>query len=347
SSDLDLKKKNLATQAFNESLQELEKLEEQQTILEKDKNFSLKFEKTFSPLEKKELKNLSSELKIFIDDQNVSKRFEELKRWENSLLFNNKTELQQQRLLLNKITDEREKLKQAESILDKQAQRFFKKAYPILNPEKFTSQDIRAIVNETIYRKELLSTDNLKALIYEKKVIDLENEKKVFKEKPFQTERFIERKMDQTRQAIKQTQNPQQKEVLEEKYQKLVTLKSGLKEYVFAEVDTRFGQDVAIDSVIEGELLLAKADYYQTTDFAEVENQPRFNASEINRLLEVSNGRLNNIKEPKIPNDCQGIYFIQDSLTHVEELTPLAKYNLKKITERNQYLPSTDKKAIQ
>src|SRR5699024_8123238 len=155
------------------------------------------------------------------------------------------------------------------------------------------------------------------------------------------------RKMDQTRQAIKQTQNPQQKEVLEEKYQKLVTLKSGLKEYVFAEVDTRFGQDVAIDSVIEGELLLATADYYHNTDFAEVENQPRFNASEINRLLEVSNGRLNNIKEPKIPNYCQGIYFIQDSLTHVEELTPLAKYNLKKITERNQYLPSTDKKAIQ
>ena len=46
----DLKKKNLEAQAFNESLQELEKLEEQQTILDKDKNFSLKFEKTFSPL---------------------------------------------------------------------------------------------------------------------------------------------------------------------------------------------------------------------------------------------------------------------------------------------------------
>src|SRR5699024_6641497 len=158
----DLKKKNLATQAFNESLQELEKLEEQQTILEKDKNFSLKFEKTFSPLEKKELKNLSSELKIFIDDQNVSKRFEELKRWENSLLFNNKTELQQQHLLLNKITDEREKLKQAEALLDKQAQRFFKKAYPTLDASKFSSKDIRSMVNETIYRKELLSKEELK-----------------------------------------------------------------------------------------------------------------------------------------------------------------------------------------
>ncbi|MGC3713696.1 molybdopterin-guanine dinucleotide biosynthesis protein MobA, partial [Enterococcus faecalis] len=75
----ELKRKNLEIQNFNDILSELDKLENQEKVLKQDKNFTLKFEKTFSPLEKKELKNLSKELKIFVNDENIDKRISELK----------------------------------------------------------------------------------------------------------------------------------------------------------------------------------------------------------------------------------------------------------------------------
>ncbi|WP_169818588.1 MobA/MobL family protein, partial [Enterococcus italicus] len=81
----ELRKKNLEIRSYNDALDELENLERKRDVLEEDKNFTLKFEKTFSPLEKKELKNLSKELKLFINDENIDKRISELKRWENSL----------------------------------------------------------------------------------------------------------------------------------------------------------------------------------------------------------------------------------------------------------------------
>ena len=183
-------------------------------------------------------------------------------------------------------------------------------------------------------------------VLYERQVVDLANEKKIFKEKPFQTERYLQMKIDQVADSIKQTSNPEQKEVLQTKLEKLEQLKVGLKDYVHAEVAQRFDQNVEIDSVIEGELLLAKADYYQTTDFVGVEDQPRFSIEELNRMLEQSKGYLTNIETPKIANDCQGIYFIQDSLHYKEQLTPLAKMNLAKVVERNQYLPESDKQSI-
>ncbi|MGE9641473.1 hypothetical protein ACQP3J_31045, partial [Escherichia coli] len=88
----ELKRKNLEIQSYNDILAELDKLESQDKVLKQDQNFTLKFEKTFSPLEKGELKNLSKELKLFINDENIDKRIGELKRWENSLIFNNKME---------------------------------------------------------------------------------------------------------------------------------------------------------------------------------------------------------------------------------------------------------------
>uniref|UniRef100_UPI00254E9E7C MobQ family relaxase n=1 Tax=Lactococcus garvieae TaxID=1363 RepID=UPI00254E9E7C len=70
----ELKRKNLEIQSYNDILAELDKLESQEKVLKQDQNFTLKFEKTFSPLEKGELKNLSKELKLFINDENIDKR---------------------------------------------------------------------------------------------------------------------------------------------------------------------------------------------------------------------------------------------------------------------------------
>ncbi|HFQ5702511.1 TPA: MobA/MobL family protein [Listeria monocytogenes] len=337
------RKYNLEIQSYNDSLAELEKLELQKKYLGEDTNFSIKFEKTFSPLEKKELSNLSSELKLFINDENVDKRLGELKRWENSVLFNNKMELQKQRLMLNKIGNEREKLEQAEKILDKQATRFFKKAYPNLNVDKFSNSEIRSMVNETIFRKKILGKEELAQVIYDEKVVGIESTKKVFKEKPFQTDRFLESKINQTKQMIEKESDTNRKNILLSKQEKLESIRDSLKEYIHTEVKQKFGDNVSVDNVIEGELLLAKSKYYQTTEFLDTENKPRFSASEINTLLEQSRGYLGNIQSVTIPNDCQGIYFVQDSMKHINELTPLAKYNLKKVVQRNAYLPDSDK----
>jgi len=60
-------------------------------------------------------------------------------------------------------------------------------------------------------------------------------------------------------------------------------------------------------------------------------------------MLEQSKGFLTNIQTVKISNDCQGVFFVQDSMKYVDELSPLAKHNLKNIVNRNGYLPNDDK----
>ncbi|WP_332370424.1 MobQ family relaxase [Lactococcus cremoris] len=339
----ELKRKNLEIQSYNDILAELDKLESQDKVLKQDQNFTLKFEKTFSPLEKGELKNLSKELKLFINDENIDKRIGELKRWENSLIFNNKMEIQKQRLMLSKISSERDMLTKANEILDKQAERFFKKSYPSLNIDKFSNHEVRAMVNETIFRKQLLNKDQLAEVIYNERVVEKEESKKIFKEKPFQTSRYLYSKIKQVEDSITKENNPETKEILSIKKEKLIGIKQGLIEYVQSEVERKFDKNVSIDSVIEGEMLLAKADYYKTTDFSKVEGVARFSSEEINSMLEQSKGFLTNIQTVKIPNDCQGVFFVQDSMKYIDELSPLAKHNLKKVVNRNAYLPDSDK----
>ena len=339
----ELRKKNLEIRSYNDALDELENLERKRDVLEEDKNFQVTFEKTFSPLEKKELSHLSKELKLFIKDETIDKRLNEIKRWENSVLFTNRMELQKQRLLLSKISDERAMLKKANEILDKQSERFFKKSYPSLNIDKFSTHEVRAMVNETIYRKQLLTKEQLAEVIYTERIVEQEESKKIFKEKPFQTSRYLDSKMKQVEEHIAKELDPEKAAILSLKKEKLAGIKQGLIEYVQLEVERKFDKNVLVDTVIEGELLLAKADYYQTTDFSTVEGVTRFTSEELTNLLEQSRGSLMNIQTVKIPNDCQGVFFVQDAMTHLDELSPLAKHNLKHIVNRNDYLPNSDK----
>jgi len=258
-------------------------------------------------------------------------------------LLMNKMEIQKQRLMLSKISSERDMLTKANEILDKQAERFFKKSYPSLNIDKFSNHEVRAMVNETLFRKQLLNKDQLAEVIYNERVVEKEESKKIFKEKPFQTSRYLDSKIKQVEDSITKENNPERKEILSIKKEKLIGIKQGLIEYVQSEVERKFDKNVSIDSVIEGEMLLAKADYYKTTDFSKVEGVARFSSEEINSMLEQSKGFLTNIQTVKIPNDCQGVFFVQDSMKHIDELSPLAKHNLKKVVNRNAYLPDSDK----
>ena len=172
------------------------------------------------------------------------------------------------------------------------------------------------MVNETIFRKQLLNKDQLAEVIYNERVIEKEESKKIFKEKPFQTSRYLDSKIKQVEDSITKENNPERKEILSIKKEKLIGIKQGLIEYVQSEVERKFDKNVSIDSVIEGEMLLAKADYYKTTDFSKVEGVARFSSEEINSMLEQSKGFLTNIQTVKIPNDCQGVFFVQDSMKY-------------------------------
>ncbi len=245
----ELKKKNLEIRSYNDALDELENLERKRDVLEEDKNFQITFEKTFSPLEKKELSHLSKELKLFITDETIDKRLNEIKRWENSVLFTNRMELQKQRLLLSKIRDERAMLKKANEILDKQSERFFKKFYPGLNIDKFSTHEVRAMVNETIFRKQLLTKEQLAEVIYTERIVEQEQSKKIFKEKPFQTSRYLDSKMKQVEEHIAKELDPEKAAILSLKKEKLAGIKQGLIEYVQLEVERKFDKNVLVDTV--------------------------------------------------------------------------------------------------
>ncbi|WP_341352407.1 MobQ family relaxase, partial [Enterococcus hirae] len=152
---------NQLVREHNQSVQKLNDLEEKKELLIDQEQQPTKqfYKQTFSPMEKKELKALAKELRFFVSSENLEKRLDELKRWENSLLFGNKKDIQTQRLQLSKISDERDKIQQAEEILTKQAVRFCQKHYPELQTEDYSPKVLQAIVTETIDQKELLSKE--------------------------------------------------------------------------------------------------------------------------------------------------------------------------------------------
>ena len=108
------------------------------------------------------------------------------------------------------------------------------------------------MVNETIFRKQLLNKDQLAEVIYNERVVEQEENKKIFKERPFQTSRYIDTKIKQIDESISSETNPQIKEVLSVKKEKLLGIKEGLIDYGQSEVSIKFDKNVSIDTVIEG-----------------------------------------------------------------------------------------------
>ncbi|MFI3605279.1 MobQ family relaxase [Vagococcus fluvialis] len=341
-----IKKKNMEIHIYNQTVQQINELEEKRELLKEDKNYEINFNKIFSPMEKKALKELSSELKMFVSDDSVSKRLEELKRWENSIIFNNKSELENQRLQLDKLADEREKLLKADEILIKQAKRFVDKAYPGIDTNKFDNHSIKAIANETVAKHRKLTKEEMIEAVYRDKIIVLEKEKKIFKEKPFQTVRFINKKISNLEAQLSKEPRTDNQEILKEKINQMEKVKQGLHNYIEAEVKDRFSADIKLKNVLEGEMLLAKADYYQTTQIDNNELNFRFSSIEINRMLEQSTGYFNSIEQFEKMSDCHAVYFIQEAVNQTEELSGLARKRLSSMVSKNQYLIPQDKKMI-
>lgn len=342
---------NQLVREHNQSVQKLNDLEEKKELLIDQEQQPTKqfYKQTFSPMEKKELKALAKELRFFVSSENLEKRLDELKRWENSLLFGNKKDIQTQRLQLSKISDERDKIQQAEEILTKQAVRFCQKHYPKLQTEDYSPKVLQAIVTETIDQKELLTKEIIEQLSDTESMIEQAKEYQLFKDQPFQTTRFLEEKI-QT--LIDQMNEPtisnEERATLQNKIEQFESMKDNLNQYVNAELEEL---GIKLDSsTMQGEMILAYLKYYQVEDHSieVVDGLPLspYSIEERNQMLEVSRGIFSNIPACKHLNDCHGVYFIQDCMQDLDSLSPLAQANLKRIIEKNRYLAPKDKECF-
>lgn len=344
-------KHNQMVREHNQSVQKLNDLEEKKELLIDQEQQSTKqfYKQTFSPMEKKELKALAKELRFFVSSENLEKRLDELKRWENSILFGNKKDIQTQRLQLSKISDERDKIQQAEEILTKQAIRFCQKHYPELQTEDYSPKILQAIVTETIDQKELLSKETIKQLTLSESAIEEIKDYQIFKDQPFQTTRFLEEKIQTlTVQINDPTISIEEKEILQIKSDQFESMKANLNQYVNDEL-----KELGIElksSTIQGEMILAYLKYYQVQDHSikVIDGLPLspYSIEERNLMLEVSRGYLHNIPVFKQLNDCHGVYFIQDCMQVIDSLSPLALANLKRMIEKNRYLAPKDKELF-
>ncbi|EKK5253744.1 MobA/MobL family protein [Enterococcus faecalis] len=339
---------NQLVREHNQSVQKLNDLEEKKELLIDQEQQPTKqfYKQTFSPMEKKELKALAKELRFFVSSENLEKRLDELKRWENSLLFGNKKDIQTQRLQLSKISDERDKIQQAEEILTKQAVRFCQKHYPELQTEDYSPKVLQAIVTETIDQKELLTKEIIEQLSDTESMIEQAKEYQLFKDQPFQTTRFLEEKIQTlTNQMNEPTISNEERATLQIKIEQFESMKDNLNQYVNAELEEL---GIKLDSsTMQGEMILAYLKYYQVEDHSieVVDGLPLspYSIEERNQMLEVSRGIFSNIPACKHLNDCHGVYFIQDCMQDIDSLSPLAQANLKRIIEKNRYLAPKDK----
>ncbi|KXF71711.1 hypothetical protein AQ487_02615 [Enterococcus faecalis] len=342
---------NQLVREHNQSVQKLNDLEEKKELLIDQEQQPTKqfYKQTFSPMEKKELKALAKELRFFVSSENLEKRLDELKRWENSLLFGNKKDIQTQRLQLSKISDERDKIQQAEEILTKQAVRFCQKHYPELQTEDYSPKVLQAIVTETIDQKELLTKEAIEQLSDTESMIEQAKEYQLFKDQPFQTTRFLEEKIQAlTDQMNEPTTSVEERATLQIKIEQFESMKDNLNQYVNDELEEL---GIKLDSsTMQGEMILAYLKYYQVEDHSieVVDGLPLspYSIEERNQMLEVSRGIFSNIPACKHLNDCHGVYFIQDCMQDIDSLSPLAQANLKRIIEKNRYLAPKDKECF-
>nr|WP_272927123.1 MobQ family relaxase [Enterococcus hirae] len=344
-------KHNQLVREHNQSVHKLNDLKEKKELLMDQEQQPTKqfYKQTFSPMEKKELKALAKELRFFVSSENLEKRLDELKRWENSLLFGNKKDIQTQRLQLSRISDEREKIQQAEAILTKQAVRFCQKHYPELQTENYSPKVLQAIVAETINQKELLEKEAIKQLSDTESMIEQAKDYRLFKNQPFQTTRFLEEKIQTLiGQLNEPTISVEEKEMLQIKIEQLEAMKANLNQYVNDELKEL---GINLDSTtMQGEMILAYLKYYQVEDrsIEVIDGLPLspYSIEERNQMLEVSRGNFSNIPACKQLNDCHGVYFIQDCMQDLDSLSPLAQSNLKRMIEKNRYLAPKDKELF-
>lgn len=150
-------KRNNNIKEYNDIVVEIDKYKKQKVEIEKRN----KFYRNLSPGDKKELSKIAKELKIYINNDNINLRNNQLNRWRRSVEFapDNLEKVKK----LNRIEKEEVLLKEAKNILIKEANIFCDKHYNL--NEKITNEQKIAITDNTISKQKLLDENEINSII--------------------------------------------------------------------------------------------------------------------------------------------------------------------------------------
>lgn len=137
------------------------KIESINEYKEEKRNIQLenKLTRKFSPQEKKSLANIAKELRFFVNKDTLEERKSQLNKWKKSVQF--KPESESKLGALSRIEKEEQAIKQAEIILNEEANRFIKVYYPTYDVDSLTHDEKLIIVDETLRQNDILTDDQI------------------------------------------------------------------------------------------------------------------------------------------------------------------------------------------
>lgn len=167
----DLCERNRNIKKHNEKIQLLNEYKERKSRREKTSVFV----RSFTPSEKKALKDNAKYLRMFVDPKKIEERKLQLSRWEKSLRFSKNEDKREKSFA--RIQDERDRLEELNSIFEREAERFIKKYYGnSMDHLNLSAEQKVWVVDETINQNELIRAESISELIQDRELQELEKE---------------------------------------------------------------------------------------------------------------------------------------------------------------------------
>ncbi|MDQ6601033.1 MobQ family relaxase [Bacillus salipaludis] len=152
---------NQSRKEYNKTIIELQEAKKEKQRIERTE----KFVRRFTPLEKKQLRETAKYLRMFVNYENINIRKLQLEKWQSRIEFQNDSIDKHKKL--SRIEKETDILKQAEFILETEANRFLDKYYPKLNKSELTKDQKIEVVDITVSQNQLLNTNDIEIVCRE------------------------------------------------------------------------------------------------------------------------------------------------------------------------------------
>lgn len=149
---------NEAVKMYNKKIESIESYKEKKQAIEYEKKFTRKF----TPKEKAILSSVAKQLRFFVNSETLAERKEQLNKWKKSVMF--KPESEQKLKALSRIEKEEMAIKQAESILETEANRFIQTYYSHWDVDSLNYDEKVCIVDETLNQNDFLTDEQIDAL---------------------------------------------------------------------------------------------------------------------------------------------------------------------------------------
>jgi hypothetical protein len=167
----ELCERNRAIRKYNQAVESLREYKERKERREKTSIFL----RSFTPNEKKALKDNAKYLRMFVEPKKLEERKLQLSRWEKSLRFSRDEEKKQKSY--ERIRNERYRIEELDDIFAKEAERFIKKYYgDKLDTLGLSSEQKVWIVDETVRQNKLFDIEDIPSFLRERELQELEQE---------------------------------------------------------------------------------------------------------------------------------------------------------------------------